>query len=251
MRLQQIAFVLGLCVLESGCCGSFLQYAARNLVEAPLDCLDECAAKRRNRQWAKAAWNRIAHSDPGQAYSEDYQDGFIAGFADYLDNGGDRGVIPVAPPHRYRRVGDLSPAQYQAAEDWFAGFRHGVAVAQGSGLRLWNVVPTSGEGLPAPYGRPRPPHPAELAPGEPLHPLPFPDPAPAPEPIPVSPTPAQSPPPQRGGSRAARAPVALLPESAPPPGGERDYAEPVRSPYHVLSRPPHPGWELVCIPPGD
>jgi hypothetical protein len=253
MRLQLIVLVLGLCAFESGCCGCgcYFQYAVRNLIDAPIECLDECAARHRNRQWAKAAWNRIAHSDPAQSFSEDYEDGFLAGFADFLDNGGDRGLVPVAPPHRYRRVSELSPAQYQAAEDWFAGFRHGVAVAQGSGLRLWNVVPTSGEGLPAYSPRPRPVHPVDGVPAEPMHPLPFPAPAPAPEQLPVSPTPAKSLQPERTGSRTTRASAAPEAEPARADGGERDYAEPLKSPYHILLRPPHPGWELVCIPSGD
>ncbi len=260
MRLQQIVFVLGLCALGSGCCScTYFKYVHENLVEAPIECLDECLAQRRNRQWAKAAWNHVVRCDKGKDYSEDYASGFLDGFTDYLNNGGDKGVVPVMPPLRYRRVSDLSPAQYQAAEDWFAGFRHGVAVAQGSGLRLWNMVPTSGEGLAGQLPRPQPAHPMEIAPAEPVHPLPFPPATPTPEQIPVSPTPVPSSPApakrlreERGSARTASTAVTRRsPEMVSPSLGETSYGEPVSSPYHVLLQPPRPGWELVALPSSD
>jgi hypothetical protein len=266
MRLQRIVFLLGLCTLGSGCC-TYWKYACRNLVEAPIDCLDDCLAKHRNRQWAKAAWNHVVRCEKGKDYSEDYEEGFLDGFADYLDNGGDKGVVPVMPPPRYRHVSHLSPDQYQAAEDWFTGFRHGVAVARGSGLRLWNTIPTSGEGLAGQMPRPQPAHPIEMTPPELAHPLPFPPanptpekipvgPTPAPEPIPVSPKPATPPEAaptkhlreQRGSIKTAPSAVTRGPDGPKPFWDGAYYGEPLSSPYHAMLQPPRPGWDLVALP---
>ncbi len=220
MRVRWLMFVMGLCALGSGC--HLFHYAARTLIDAPIECFDECLAKRRNRQWAKAAWNNVVRCDQAKGYSEDYECGFLDGFTDYLDSGGSQ--LPVVPPMRYRRASDLSPVQYQAAEDWFAGFRHGVAVARGTGLRMWNTVPTSGEAIQGYIPRQGPAHPIDVTPVEPAHPLPFPRQTPAPEQIPAI--------------------------TAPSYESQR-YGEPTASPYHVMLRPPRPGWDLVSIPSAD
>src|SRR5205807_2557372 len=74
-------------------------------------------------------------------HSEDYAQGFKDGYAEYLYRGGD-GEPPLLPPKRYRHVRYQTPQGYMAAEDWFAGYRHGAAVAHHTGARRWITGPT-------------------------------------------------------------------------------------------------------------
>src|SRR5262249_8215357 len=112
-----------------------------------------------------------------EAFSCDYREGFVDGFADYLYYGGCNGgpagsgcatgqcgatnagnanptvnagapgesveypVCPPVPPGRYRRKRYMTPEGCAAVEDWFAGFRHGAATAMASGLRNLVVIP--------------------------------------------------------------------------------------------------------------
>jgi hypothetical protein len=202
MRTPRLLLALGLWTLGSGC--NIFTLSARNLTEAPLDLLDNCRIDRRNHNWARDAWRQTRQANPDQTYSAHYGDGFVEGFADYLDAGGN-GQPPVVPPYRYRRAGYLTPAGYQAAEDWLAGFRHGAEAAQASGLRKWNTAATTGVGIPDSGPPPQPPVPDAAVP-----------PLPPPRPMP---------------------PAELLPPPTSAPG-----AQPVSS-YHVLPWPAPPRGE--------
>ncbi len=89
------------------------------------------------------AWKLARAEVPG--YSKAYHAGFVAGYADFLQFGGN-GEPPPLPPRSYWAKDTLP--QRQAALDWFSGFRHGATVAMKSGIRELIVVPASA-GLPA------------------------------------------------------------------------------------------------------
>jgi hypothetical protein len=76
------------------------------------------------------------------AYSQDYAVGFKQGLADYVERGGSGDAPPVPPPH-YWKTRFQTPQGYHAMEDWFAGFRHGAAVAREGGYRNFIVIPSS------------------------------------------------------------------------------------------------------------
>lgn len=95
----------------------------------------------RDKSLAEEAWDEVCARD-GEAYSRHYYRGFVEGFHDYLDSGG-TGDPPSLPPRSYWRVYYQSPEGHQAIEDWFAGFRHGAAVAKASGVRNLVTVPVS------------------------------------------------------------------------------------------------------------
>jgi hypothetical protein len=97
---------------------------------------------RRSRLWAEAAWADVSHTKKNSDYSYDYARGFKDGFADYIQFGGSGEALPV-PPRDYWRGRYQTPEGQQAMQDWFAGCRHGMAVAQGSGLREQVTVPLS------------------------------------------------------------------------------------------------------------
>jgi hypothetical protein len=138
MNVRRLLCLLALCAAPSGC--SFLPYAIHNLVEAPCDVIDRGCLRRRFHQQAREAWKELTRSDPSHAYSRSYACGFEEGFVEFLDGDG-TGEPPAAPPWGYRTPRYLTPEGRQEVDDWFAGFRHGAAVARASGLRETVVVP--------------------------------------------------------------------------------------------------------------
>jgi hypothetical protein len=95
----------------------------------------------RYRRWAAEAWVRTQSDGPGP-FSPAYACGFKEGFVDYLDAGGS-GEPPPLPPRKYWSAGYETAAGQAAIRDWFAGFRHGAAVAGQSGARRCTTVPSS------------------------------------------------------------------------------------------------------------
>ncbi|MCA9152063.1 MAG: hypothetical protein KDA92_22320 [Planctomycetales bacterium] len=89
-------------------------------------------------------------------YSPDYCEGYIDGFVDYLEGGGN-GEPPALPPRRYWKATYQSFAGHQAAEHWFAGYRHGAESASMTSYRSLVTVPLSDaivdDTYPYPYGR--------------------------------------------------------------------------------------------------
>jgi hypothetical protein len=90
---------------------------------------------------AKEAWETVCSSEPDQTYSKDYAEGFRAGFADYLKEGG-MTIPPSMPPYRYWFVCNQTPEGVAAADDWYAGYQRGARLAHDSPLRELAVVPT-------------------------------------------------------------------------------------------------------------
>ncbi len=167
-------WILGLCVLAAGCSPTynvtlttFLEPLAFN------DTADKIVEVSRDCKLAKQAWEEVVRCNPGAPYSCDYAKGFKEGYADYLYAGGPATPPPV-PPRCYWKPKYETPEGYQAIEDWYAGFRHGAAVAQASGYREYVPVPTW---VPPPSARrPPPPPPAPPAPPAPEQlPAPRPD----------------------------------------------------------------------------
>jgi hypothetical protein len=200
----------------------------------------DCAERHRNARWAAQAWEAVQH---GGNYSPAYERGFKEGFASYVYLGG-TGEPPPLPPSEFRKLRNQTPQGYRAIEDWFAGYRHGGAVARTGGYRDWVTGPSSlrSAAVPHPIGQPpvAPPPPApppgpgaqQLPPPRPLVSptpdvslLPVPPPAAAPAPAPqvltlaapirVAPAPAPAAP--APASQGAPAPVAVVRIPASPP----------------------------------
>jgi hypothetical protein len=140
-----LLFAAACLAAAAGCSGrqsapaGFEHIAGRNLTQEPIRWLDEQEFRKVAERHARAAW--AAQQVHGQV-SGDYENGFVEGFVDYLDAGGN-GEPPVVPPFRYRLTRFKTPEGHKATEDWFAGFRHGAAVARASGLRELILVPLS------------------------------------------------------------------------------------------------------------
>jgi hypothetical protein len=148
MRGGSTLYILALGLLTPGCaliCNG-VRVAWQDLAET----VDDCREHRRNRNWAEAAWAEVSCVSAAEGHSVDYADGFKDGFTGYLDHGGE-GEPPLVAPARYRRFRYQTSQGYHAIEDWFAGYRHGVAVARQTDSRRWITGPV---GLPplAPHG---------------------------------------------------------------------------------------------------
>lgn len=133
----KLLIVAGLC-LGTGC--MIYKNAAHNLVNEPCGYFRQQALSHALRKEAEAAWRSFAGEHPEWCEGKDFKDGFVDGFADYLDIGG-KGEPPAIPPKRYRTNKYLNPEGFQAIDLYFAGFATGSRLAKESGLRDTLVVP--------------------------------------------------------------------------------------------------------------
>jgi hypothetical protein len=107
---------------------------------------DDARERTRNRQWAETAWQQNCSAHPQRIVSPDQAQGFKDGFAEHLYSGQEK--PPRSAPARYRAVEYQTPQGYRAIEEWFDGYRYGIAMAIESGCRRWIVGPgaeTSGQ----------------------------------------------------------------------------------------------------------
>jgi hypothetical protein len=121
--------------LAPGC--TLIANGARNICNEPALAVEECRFKYRARSLGREAWDR--RPDCASA-SADFREGYIDGYADYLQAGRTTDPRP-APPKRYLEVTYQTPATLRAIEDYFAGFHAGAVDAQVSGDRQRMVVP--------------------------------------------------------------------------------------------------------------
>jgi hypothetical protein len=131
-----LVVVLGL--LSPGC--TVIQDGVRVANTSLMDQVDDVCERHRNRNLAETAWRQLAGSGPCE-YSAAHHHGFVDGFADYLFWG--KTEPPIVPPAHYRGFSYQNPQGYKAIEDWFTGYRHGVAMAIDSGYRRLVTGPIS------------------------------------------------------------------------------------------------------------
>jgi hypothetical protein len=138
--LLLLSAVNGGCFLTSSATGGWDLFtnSFRNSIHDTIRCVDDAVLTLRNYHQAEEAWDLLGTCSPGRRYSADFEEGFKAGFIDYLDAGGN-GQPPAVPPLRYQLCAD--DAAQHAAQDWFTGFRLGASVARASGLREASLVP--------------------------------------------------------------------------------------------------------------
>jgi hypothetical protein len=155
MRVKLSLGWLGLCAVSLGC-SHLPEASVYNLAfEAGLR-TDECLGGIRDRLLADDVWKDLVKAHPGSAYSKDYAVGFKQGFTDYVEMGGCGNAPPTPPPH-YRTLHYQTPQGHHAIEEWYAGFRHGAAVAREGGYRQFIIVPSSTV-MPGPCSPPPYPH---------------------------------------------------------------------------------------------
>ncbi|MBN9522779.1 hypothetical protein J0H58_30380 [bacterium] len=151
----------------------------------------QAAIEHRIRSDAREAWRAVRAEYPRRAFTPEFRDGFLDGYSDHLDRGGD-GTPPATPPLRYtRHARYFTPEGHLLLKDYFVGFKYGADVAAATGQRQFLTVPVLvPDGGPAPVV-------VEPAPVAPAAPVPPSDRPPPPQPLPVAPpAPAPSPAPE-------------------------------------------------------
>lgn len=94
---------------------------------------DAVASRTMYAAWADRAWNEIGCADTVTS-SPNYEWGFRDGFVEHCFAGGN-GEPPAVPPRPFWNAGWRTGSGKQAADDWFAGYRHGAEVAREGGYR--------------------------------------------------------------------------------------------------------------------
>lgn len=148
-----------LCTLAAGC--HLASNGVSNVTYEAKLATAECVERCQYEKLAKASWESVRSTDNHDAFPKEYVQGFKDGFVDYLMFGG-TGQPPYVPPRRFWGPRYRTPEGYQSIQDWFAGFRHGAAMAQQSGHRRWATVPTSHTAEPHPPLIPAGPGPADV-----------------------------------------------------------------------------------------
>ncbi len=172
-----LVLCLGTTTLASGC--NIFSLSTHNLANEPARWLTEFKVRQRMDAAAREAWKDECAGNPPGTYSGAYADGFIQGYADYLDNGGTPAAPAVPPPNYRRHADDFTPAGQAAQKDYLAGFQRGAEAAAATGCRPNFVIPVI---LPAP----KPEQPLNitcLPESSGARPMPPADPPPMPKPI--------------------------------------------------------------------
>jgi hypothetical protein len=164
MRVKLVLGIMGLSLLSPGC--ALVTDATHLVLYQANKSYNEHRERSRNHKWANAAWDEVRQSDPNHPYSDDYARGFKDGFENFLYRG--TAEPPPVAPNRYRTVRYQTQQGYQAIQDWFAGYRHGVDRAEKGGYRQWITGPSSlrvshpvPQAISGPVHEPAPPPPAE------------------------------------------------------------------------------------------
>jgi hypothetical protein len=218
---------LAIClVLTAGCCSTGY-LALRTLVCEPRQyCfkIDRCRSRSLYREWAEQQLQQAAGSCAESPLAADYKAGFIDGFVDFVDSGGN-GEPPPVPPRQYWNVALRSQEGKERANQWLEGFRQGARVAADGGYRDFGIIHTSlGESpAQAKLNATRPPDAATQTPGAEIESLPT--------------------PPASEGEHAKPAPVGATPPSTP---GVLKTAPSAASPARPLDEP-----QKSALPPDD
>jgi hypothetical protein len=143
-------------------------------------------------------WSTCNELTPDAGMAE----GFVDGFADYLDAGGSA-EPPAVPPNQFRFGAGTSPAGRLTASRYAEGFTAGAHAARASGLRETSLVPVF---LPIAT-------PDALTEGSPPPPAKLPEALPTPRPLPSKPAE-----PAPVGRQRLSEPMPMYPGFLPPAG---------------------------------
>lgn len=130
------AILIASCVAPSVGC-HLAQTAAHNLMNEPIEYLD---GKKVTRQLRDEAEDVLKAQYGRHSVSDDFEDGFIDGYADYLEHGGNT-APPAVPPLKYRRGKFLNADGHARIHDYFCGFQAGADAAAQSGKRQFLTIP--------------------------------------------------------------------------------------------------------------
>jgi hypothetical protein len=139
VRRALLLGALALLATTVGC--SIYGPTARNTLYETHLIKDQTGEYLRNCCLANSAWSDVQKSDSTLLHSDDYEQGFKAGFKAYLEYGSNAGVPPI-PPKPYWWMDHQGPEEFAHVQDWHAGFVHGMQAARESGYREMIAVPS-------------------------------------------------------------------------------------------------------------
>ncbi len=134
-------------LLAAGC--NIYSLTLSNLTAEPQLAWTEWVIRHELRQQARAAWEKVKPQYPDAV--PEFREGFLDGYMDYLDRGGN-GSPPAVPPAKYtRHPRYFTPQGHWRLQQYFAGFQLGQELAIASGQRQYLTVPVQ---LPPPAEEP-------------------------------------------------------------------------------------------------
>src|SRR5437762_11841757 len=100
MRWKSVALAAAAGPALAGC--NIAHFTAHNLVNEPKVVCTQAVIEIELRKEAREAWREVRGDYPRCAFTAEFRDGFLDGYVDYLDRGGN-GSLPAVPPVKYTR----------------------------------------------------------------------------------------------------------------------------------------------------
>lgn len=163
MRWKSLAVAGALAPAVMGC--NIYYNAARNLLNEPHVVGSQVAITHELRKAAKTTWSQVREQYPRRAFTAEFRDGFLDGYVDYLDQGGNGSTTAVPPPKYTRQKKYYTEEGQCLMKHYLLGFQYGQEVAIATGRRPLLTVPVllpeTPKGPPAfniqPHGSSAPP----------------------------------------------------------------------------------------------
>ncbi|MCE9533226.1 MAG: hypothetical protein K8T89_19180 [Planctomycetes bacterium] len=140
MRGIRIALVFVLLSFGTGC--NLVKLISYNAYNETTHYFDNLGVTHRALKLAEESWVDYYARHGGSCADGAFKDGYITGFADFLDYGGN-GAPPAMPPAKYRRKRNLDPEGHEEIGEYYLGFAAGAKEAKASGLRQYFLIPLS------------------------------------------------------------------------------------------------------------
>ena len=138
MRWKSVALAGAAWPAFAGC--STLHNVCKS-VNDPHPVCTQCEIEHELRKQARDAWQQVQCDYPRRDFTPEFRDGFLDGFVDYLDRGGN-GSLPAVPPAKYTRQKKYFTEDGQCRiKNYFLGFKYGQEIAIATGKRQFYTVP--------------------------------------------------------------------------------------------------------------
>ena len=217
-RWTRVAWVVGLAPIFGGC--HTIYHPRHDLAAEHVVAASEQQISREIHRKARDAWQEVRCQYSRKIFTPEFRDGFLDGYADYLDRGGDA-QPPAVPPLRYTQNKKyFTPEGHVLVRDYFLGFKYGTEVAVATGQRQFLTVPVlipeKTDLVPSgPVDHMPSPPPAVSGSDRPVPPIvnPAPQPLPAPKAMSKLPMPRTLPKGEKPGN-VSTAPVIIEPEGS-------------------------------------
>lgn len=138
MRWKSVALA-GALAPAAGC--NIYYSAARNIINEPHTVASIVGIEHELKHQAKLAWREVREQYPRRAFTEEFRDGFIDGYVDYLDRGGNGSTVAVPPARYTRHKKYFTPEGQCLMKHYLLGFQYGQDVAIATGRRSIYTVP--------------------------------------------------------------------------------------------------------------